>query len=264
MPLYAECRSGCFARYFPQVMQGSRTLSIHKREEHFPGLPTRSELKLGGNAYPVDEIVCKVSCRAQGADSILSGSDEMEKCVNNCQKSPNTHQQELQMSLDCNKQCSDNGKPSKPCFLSCLRQHATSRAPGLKFTEDTSSSSSSNPKQPTATSTVPSGTFIGTATASALTLSGSATPSQSSKKASSKTNKSMAADVPEESIVSSEVPSATISEVSASSSSAPKGKTTGNSLKNAATGQSYFESSQFWIHAAGTIVIAMFVGLQIV
>jgi hypothetical protein len=126
-------------------------------------------------------------------------------------------------------------------------------------------------KQPTATNIDQEGTATGSTGSSVFatpssgaTLSDSAILSQSSKKATSKANKPMATDMENESIVSSETHSATFNDVSQSSTPTNKAKTKGSDQKNAGAGQSYFGSFQFWVHAAGTIVVAMFIGLQVV
>lgn len=51
---------------------------------------------------------------------------------------------------------------------------------------------------------------------------------------------------------------------SSSETPTPEEKRRGGFYDSSSTGRSYFENIWFWIHAAGTIVIALVIGLQIV
>lgn len=58
---------------FPQfVTRGGRQKGSHRQKEHIPGIPSHLSNSFGGKqTYPVDENICELSCRAQGADNIL-------------------------------------------------------------------------------------------------------------------------------------------------------------------------------------------------
>jgi hypothetical protein len=102
------------------------------------------------------------------------------------------------------------------------------------------------------------------ARSSTTIIYGTAIPGEPFKKATSKADGPIATGVEEDSNFGSKAPSATIGEVSGSSSPTQRRKNTASGVSNAGACQSYFESFRFWVHAAGTIVIAMFVGLQVV
>ncbi|KAF8536190.1 hypothetical protein BDD12DRAFT_298656 [Trichophaea hybrida] len=227
--LYDECRQGCFATYFPQYTIG-RSKNSHRYKEHVPGLPPRIRNSLGGHLYPVEKVICELSCRAQGADSILSIESAMGKCVDTCKRAPTPREQELQMSLDCAGKCLDS---SETCIQPCIREHAQSRAPV------------------TSTPTLNAG-------AGNVTF-----PLIASSKARSTSTRATSAST----VVASDEQIPTSTSVTNSSSEVPSSKEErkpASSHTSSATGQSYFDNIWFWVHAAGTIVTALIIGLQVV
>jgi len=66
----------------------SKTLSQREQRELIPGISPRIRGALGGHTYPVEKSICELSCRAQGADSIMEQEGTMKTCVEGCKRAP--------------------------------------------------------------------------------------------------------------------------------------------------------------------------------
>lgn len=200
--------------------------------------------------------------------------------------SQSTREQELQMSLDCNKECASNGKVAEGCLEPCIVQQYVPRS--NRVWRDTyvltfRSARSRNPNFPIALSNATAATnarnssgspmpaelnsTVVTPIAPAVPVAdvpqkASSTPTTAKPKPQS-TNAAEAVGAEGSTAVSeSEVPSgASASATESASSNSDRKKA---DRVSGAGGQPYFESASFWFHAAGTLTIAMIIGFQLV
>ncbi|KAF8247463.1 hypothetical protein K440DRAFT_643745 [Wilcoxina mikolae CBS 423.85] len=161
-------------------------------------------------------------------------------------------EQELQMSLDCADKCPGS---SETCIQPCVREHAQSRAPGIIFSESVAVLSAEAELVISEVASTP--TLNAGASNVTFPLIIVSSKARATSNPTTSANKVVVSD--------EQIPTGTA--VTNSSSEVPLSKEEekpARSHTSSATGQSYFENIWYWVHAAGTIAIALIIGLQVV